>query len=122
MPESSFIFTSNMVYEVSFSNERNGKNPLHDSLRESTDFVKSNWDLFGNLAVFLKKELRKKSAKKSLREWKKGEVLFTLTYKDGIFEFCLNPLAAKKLGMPEVSTFKNLLDFYKESYCALVAR
>lgn len=120
MPESSFVFTSNMVYEVSFSNrDRNGNNPLHNSLENCSDFVKLTWDLFLGFTPFVKKELRDRSPKRSLKEWKKEEIIFTLKYENGIFEFHIHPLAAKRLGLPEVSTFKDFLMFYMETYCII---
>ncbi len=119
MPTSTFSFNSKMVFEarISSNKKEKGKNPLHESLAECSDFIKESWDLWIHLIPVLKKELRKQSPRKSLKE-SNGEPLFSLEYADKKFKFhILQEWASERLELPKITVFSDLLDFYTGIVC-----
>ncbi len=118
-----FVFTEKMIRDATGDEKTKVKkktvyNPRPKWVEKSANhFILIAWDIWFNLAPFLKKELRKRSPKKLLLE-SNGDPLFELRFEENKLKLIiLQEWAAKRLKLPMEYVFKNspnLLESYTE--------
>lgn len=103
-----FCFTGQEVVESKkeAGKKKSPENPLPERLKGSSSFVKEAWDVWFHLHPALKRQLRKSSPNKSLRE-SNGDLIFKFQFERNQFKLIiLQEWAAKRLGLPQEYTSK----------------
>lgn len=116
----SFTFTEKMLKEAKKTTHGKKKciNPRPECLEKSTNhFILVAWDIWYNLAPFLRKELRRRSPKRHLTE-SNGDPLFEFRFEENKLKLViLQEWASKRLDLPKEYVFKhspNILESYTE--------